>query len=100
MLGHDSEAVAHAEALLPRLPADSFMRGLVLAAIDRWGDALPYLERTPRGMCEIFYWNPLWDRWRDDPRFVRLLEKLNCAEAYQVARLTLRRMQQEARAGR
>jgi TolB-like protein len=93
-LGHEAEAVAHAEKLLLCLPADSFMRGLVLAALDRWDEATPYLERTPRGMCEIFYWNPLWDRWRDDPRFGRLLTKLNCGEEYKVARATLARMQQ------
>ena len=93
MLGHEAEAVAHVEKLLPRLPADSYLRGVVLAALDRWDEAMPYLERTPPGMCEIFFWNPMWDRWREDPRFGRLLAKLNCTEEYKVARATLVRMQ-------
>ena len=95
-LGHEAEAVAHAEHLLPSLPVDSYMRGLVLAALDRWDEAAPFLERTPIGMCEIYFWNPVWDHWRDDPRFGRLLEKLHCTEEYKVARATLARMQVEA----
>jgi len=98
MLGHEAEAVAHVDNLLPRLPADSYLRGVVLAALDRWDEAMPYLERTPPGMCEIFFWNPMWDRWREDPRFTRLLEKLGCIEEYKVARATQARMLKEQEA--
>jgi TolB-like protein/Flp pilus assembly protein TadD len=94
-LGREAEAVAHVEKLLPRLPADSYLRGLALAALDRWDEAMPYLERTPPGLYSIYFWNPLWDRWREDPRFGQLLVKLNCVEEYKVARATLKRMQQE-----
>ena len=94
-LGHEAEAVAHVENLLPRLPVDSYLRGVALAALDRWDEAKPYLERTPPGMCEIFFWNPMWDRWRDDPRFLGLLEKLGCMTEYKVARATLARMLKE-----
>ena len=82
--------------LLPRLPADSYLRGLALASLDRWDEAMPYLERTPPGVNSIYFWNPIWDRWRDDPRFLRLMEKLGCMAEYKVARATLKRMQQEA----
>ena len=94
-LGREAEAVAHVEKLLPRLPADSYLRGLALAALDRWDEAIPYLERTPPGLFSIYFWNPLWDRWRDDPRFGRLLATLNCVEEYKVARATLARMRKE-----
>jgi len=96
-LGHEAEAVAHVENLLPRLAADSYLRGLALAALDRWDEAMPYLERTPRGIQSLFFWNPVWDRWRDDPRFLRLMEKIGCMEEYKVARATLARMQQAAK---
>jgi TolB-like protein/Tfp pilus assembly protein PilF len=94
-LGHQAEAEAHVANLLPRLPADSYMRGLALAALDRWDEARPYLERTPPGLVSMYFWNPIWDRWRDDPRFGQLMVKLNCAEPYKVARATLARMQRE-----
>ncbi|MDB6114840.1 MAG: TolB amino-terminal protein, partial [Lacunisphaera sp.] len=58
----------------------------------------PYLERTPPIMRYVFYWDPMWDEWRDDPRFQQLLAKLNCAGEYTVARETLVRLQQEWKA--
>jgi len=94
-LGHEAEAQAHIAALLPRLPADSYLRGLALVSLDRWDEAEPFLERTPQGLLSLYFWNPLWDRWRDDPRFGQLMEKLHCAAEYRVARETLKRMQQE-----
>ncbi|MBC7369158.1 MAG: tetratricopeptide repeat protein, partial [Undibacterium sp.] len=93
-LGHQTEAEKHVENLLSRLPADSYMRGLALAALDRWDEAAPFLQRTPIGLQSLFFWNPLWDRWRDDPRFARLMTRLNCVEEYRVARATLARTQQ------
>jgi tetratricopeptide (TPR) repeat protein len=97
-LGHEAEAVAHVDSLLPRLPADSYLRGLALAALDRWDEAAPYLERTPKGIVSLFFWNPIWDRWRDDPRFQRLMEKIGCMAEYKVARETLARMLKEQEA--
>jgi tetratricopeptide (TPR) repeat protein len=94
-LDHQAEAEAHVKNLLPRLPADSYLRGLALAALDQWDEAEPFMERTPAGLRSLFFWNPIWDRWRDDPRFGRLMAKLNCVEEYKVARATLKRMQQE-----
>ncbi len=97
-LGHEAEAVAHVETLLPRMPADSYLRGLALLALDRWDEAVPYLERTPRGMQSLFFWNPVWDRWRDDPRFLHLMEKIGGMAEYKVARETLARMVKEQEA--
>ena len=63
-------------------------------SLDRWDEAEPYLEATPPGtVASTYFWNPLWDRWRDDPRFIRLLGKLHALEEYRVARERLARMQ-------
>jgi TolB-like protein/Flp pilus assembly protein TadD len=93
--GHEAEAAEQAQRILPHLAADSYQRGLILAAQDRWPEALPFLERTPVTMQFSFFWNPIWDPWREDPRFHLLLEKLGCAEEYKVARAALARMRQE-----
>ncbi len=90
--GREQEAADHAARMLPRFPADSYLRGMLLAAQGRWAEAEPYLERTPVAQQAVFYWNPVWDRWREDPRFQRLLEKLGRANEYGVARETLARL--------
>ena len=93
-LGHEAEARAHVDWLLTVLPAGSYLRGLALVSLDRWDEAEPYLEATPPGtVASTYFWNPLWDRWRDDPRFIRLLGKLHALEEYRVARERLARMQ-------
>jgi len=97
-LGREAEAVAHVEKLLSRLPADSYLRGVALAALDRWDEAMPCLERTPPGLYSIYFWNPIWDRWRAEPSFGRLLAKLGCTKEYQTARETLARMRKEQEA--
>jgi TolB-like protein/Tfp pilus assembly protein PilF len=96
--GHEAEAADHAARVLPGFRADSYQRGAVLAALGRWAEAAPYLERTLPIMRYVFYWDPMWDEWRDDPRFQQLLVKLDCAEEYKVARETLVRLQQERKA--
>jgi tetratricopeptide (TPR) repeat protein len=93
--GHEAEAAEHAERSLSQLRPESYQRGAVLAALGRWGEARPLLERTPLAMQYIFFWSPLWDPWRDDPRFVRLLNKLGCEKEYRVARKTGALMQQD-----
>jgi tetratricopeptide (TPR) repeat protein len=86
------EAADHVDKLLPRLPEESYLRGSVLAALGRWPEAEPYLLRTPKVLQSLFFWNPVWDQWRDDPRFHQLLVKLGCADAYAVARAAQVRM--------
>ncbi len=93
--GLRAEAAAHAELIFGRLSADNILRGFVLAALDRHSEAVPYLERTiSSGIPRFFYW-PMWDPVRSDPRLPQLLEKMNCVEEYQLARATLARMKAE-----
>jgi tetratricopeptide (TPR) repeat protein len=94
--GLADEAAEYAEESLKRYPVDSYLRGFVLTALGRFDEALPFLERTPVTMNQVLFWDAMWDRWRDDPRFGQLMEKLACAEEYKTARATFARMQSEA----
>ena len=95
---HQAEADAFATQQLARLPPGSFLRGLILAALGRQVEALPFLERTPACLRAMYYWNPVWNSWRDDARFQQLMVKLRCAEEYQVAREARSRMLNERKA--
>jgi serine/threonine protein kinase/TolB-like protein/Tfp pilus assembly protein PilF len=92
--GNETEAAAHADRVLAKWPAGNFNRGFVLAALGRFEEALPFLEKTPATPARGLYWDSMWDEWRNDPRFTQLLEKLGRREDYQVARDTLTRMTQ------
>jgi TolB-like protein/Tfp pilus assembly protein PilF len=89
--GHDAEAAEQATRMLAQFNPDSYQRGAVLAAVGRWDEAEPFLERTPVNVQYMFYWSPVWDGWREDPRFLRLLAKLGCEEAYRLARAAVLR---------
>jgi TolB-like protein/Tfp pilus assembly protein PilF len=89
--GHEAEAAEHATRILPRFHPDSYQRGAVLAALGRWDEAEPFLERTPVNVQHMFYWSPVWDAWRDDPRFRKLLAKLGCEDAHRLARAAVSR---------
>lgn len=90
--GLESEATAFLEELFQTLPAMSHQRGFALGALGRFDEALPFLERTPSSVRRRLYWDPIWDPWRDDPRFQQLMVKLGCVEEYKLARATLARM--------
>jgi hypothetical protein len=66
--GVPQEAESYAAQLLQTLPEKSYVRGMVLANIGRFAEALPFLP---------------------------LMEKLGCANEYTVARQTLSRMLKE-----
>jgi tetratricopeptide (TPR) repeat protein len=93
--GLDAEAATFAEEALRRLPAVSYARGFTLGALGRFDDALEHLTHTPVIARRSLYWAPLWDPFREDPRFQQLLAKLGCAEEYKVARETLARLLKE-----
>ena len=93
--GQPEEAQAYAEEYSHTLPERSPQRGFVLGALGRFAEALPYLERTPHMPRRRLFWDPMWDQWRDDPRFQQLMVKLGCAAEYKVARETLARMLKE-----
>ena len=64
-------------------------------ALGRWEEALPLLEKMPRWILSFVYWHPIFDSFRDDPRFRQLLVKLGCADEYEIAQATLKRMLQQ-----
>ena len=93
--GLAQEVAAYVDELSKRLPESSQQRGFVLGAAGRFDEALPFLERTPAIPRRRLYWDPLWDPWRNDPRFQQLMVKLGCSEEYKIARETLARMLKE-----
>ncbi len=98
--GLQAEAADYAAQLLRTLPPDSSVRGFVLAALDRHEEALPYLATTaPSSLTRFFYW-PMWDAVRNDPRLPGLLAKAGCYEEYKLARETLARSRKAGDTGR
>jgi len=93
------EAEDDAARLFASWPRDNPMRGMVLGALGRFDEALPFLEGTCGALKLDLYWDQMWDPWRGDPRFQQLMLKLNCAEEYKVARATLARMLKEQGSG-
>jgi serine/threonine-protein kinase len=74
------------------LEVESCLRGPMLKAMGRFEEALPYLERTSTTLFSRFYYLPIWDDVRDDPRFQRLISKLGCDAEYKLGRETMARM--------
>src|ERR1035438_8867608 len=66
-----------------------------LRALGLFDEALPFLERTPPSMFSPFYFLPIWDGVRDDPRFRQLIARLGCEAEYRTGRETLTRMLRE-----
>lgn len=97
--GLADEAKAEAEKFMRLWPEESYLRGLALVALEKFEEALPFLERTPVAASKVLYWSPLLDPLRADPRFATLLATLGCADDYLVARATLARMKSVQRAG-
>jgi tetratricopeptide (TPR) repeat protein len=96
--GLENEAAEYADQLTTRSGDSSYIRGFVLAARGRFGEALPFLELTPPITKRVIYWDAMFDPYREDPSFQQLLMKLNCVEEYKVARATLARMLKEQEA--
>jgi TolB-like protein/Tfp pilus assembly protein PilF len=71
------------------LEPENSLRGPMLKAMGRFEDALPFLERSSTTLFSRFYYLPIWDDVRDDPRFQRLISKLGCEAEYKVGRETL-----------
>ena len=92
------EADSYAEKLLRTLPEKSYVRGFVLAHLDRFDEALPYLERTPMVVQREMFWLRSFDTWRDDPRFKQLMAKLGRTEEYKIARASMAQMLKEQKA--
>jgi tetratricopeptide (TPR) repeat protein len=90
--GAPAEAAEFAGQVMNRLPEKSPLRGFVLAALGRAGEAVPYLEWTPpTSLARFFSWT-MWDPVRADPRVPEYLAKSKCLQEYKLARETLARM--------
>lgn len=87
--GLGPEAAAYAEDYFKTLPPASQQRGFALGGLGRFDEALPFLERMPASVRRRLYWDPIWDPWREDPRFRQLITKLDCVAEYEVARKVL-----------
>jgi TolB-like protein/Tfp pilus assembly protein PilF len=85
--GRPGEAEDYAAELLAVLPSGAIIvRGIVLMALGRFDEALPFLESIPVTARRALFWQQIFDPVRDDPRFHQLLRKIGCAEDYAVAR--------------
>jgi len=82
------------------LSAEDVAHGPLLHAMDRFEEALPFLERMSPTYFARFHYQTLWDDVRDDPRFHRLIAKLGCAAEYRLGRETLARMLREREAAK
>ncbi len=90
--GSESEAAELCQKWGKKLDADSALHGLMLQALGHFDEALPFLERTPPSMFSRFYYLPIWDGVRDDPRFRQLIATLGCEAEYRTGRETLARI--------
>lgn len=86
--GATAEAAEYAAEVLRRLPPDNYLRGFVLAAIERHAEAVPFLTRTPVIMLPQLYWSRLWDAAREGPEFQDLLRRIGRNAEFQRARET------------
>ncbi|MEY2880168.1 MAG: hypothetical protein RLZZ15_2548, partial [Verrucomicrobiota bacterium] len=98
--GLREEAEAHEREVSARASAAGYARGFALAALGRYGEALPFLEKCPPVVFRRLYGDPLFDPFREDPRFGELLAKLGCSAEYKLGRETLKRMRSEGAAKR
>ncbi|MBM3855926.1 MAG: hypothetical protein FJ399_22700 [Verrucomicrobia bacterium] len=96
---HPSEVQEYLEWLFQRLPADSYVRGFVLAALGRHDEAWPYLAGMPTTLIPHLATDPIFAPMHGDARFPPLLAKLGVTEEFRTAREELARMQ-KARAAR
>ena len=91
MAGFVAEAEQYGAEVLPRVPAESYVRGFILTALDRFGEALPFLARVPMILLPHLFYAKMWDAHRADSRFPKLMEGLGFAAEYALARESLRR---------
>jgi TolB-like protein/tetratricopeptide (TPR) repeat protein len=95
--GLPDEAQEYARELLAVLPPDAIIvRGIVLMALGRFDEALPFLGSIPVTARRALFWQQIFDPVRDDPRFHQLLGRIGCAADYLVARAELAELRQGA----
>ncbi len=90
--GRTAEAEAYAREARARFPTQSYQHGVVLAALGRLDEAVPYLIRTPQVARRVLYWSDVFDPYRDQPAFIELMAKMGSAAEYATARETRARL--------
>jgi tetratricopeptide (TPR) repeat protein len=96
--GAADEAARLAPALLQAMPAGSYQRGYVHCAIGNFAEGLGELAQIPSIVQSRLFWHPMLESVHDTPQFRQLLEKLNAAAEFKVARATLAQMLKEPEA--
>jgi TolB-like protein/Flp pilus assembly protein TadD len=96
--GEAKDAADYAAEAVRQLETKSPMRAQIFAALGSFDEALPTIGGTRLTMRHYLFWDPIWDPWRDDPRFHAALAQLGCTEDYKVARETLARLKAQAAA--
>jgi TolB-like protein len=90
--GMPDEAEAQYASWRPDFSAGSAAHGQLLYALGRFDDALPFLRKTlPTGYSR-FYFHPMWDEVREDPRFLDLIGSLNREDEYRIGQANLSRI--------
>lgn len=87
--GHVGEAREYADEWLARLPANNYLRGFVLGAVQRFEEAIPCLQYAPTIMLPFLYWAQVWDPIRQSAPFQQLLCQLGRSAEYALARSTV-----------
>lgn len=92
LAGRDAEAeevVGHIRATAS--PGD-YRRAFAVAALGRWDEAFAATAQVPTTAWGCVFYHRLWDEGRGDPRFQQMIERMGCAEQYQLARASLERL--------
>ncbi len=92
--GSAAESERWAKEFVQHYP-DSPASGVIWVMLGDLEKAYPLLEKTPMIFHQQIYWESIFDPLRGTPRFQQLLDKLGCADAYQVARDTRDRLLRE-----
>ena len=71
------------------------MRGFILTALGRFDEALPFLVTFPPHQGRSLLYENMWDRWRDDRRFINLIANLGRTSEYAIARAEVARLAEE-----
>jgi hypothetical protein len=89
------EAEALVERISVPLPPDSYRRAFALAAAGRGDEALNRLKTFPPMVMGNFASSPIWDLWREDPRFTRLMADNRYLSDYERGRAAVVRLRKE-----
>jgi TolB-like protein/Tfp pilus assembly protein PilF len=94
--GHTQEAESYAREILPRYPADSYVRSYVALALGKPEQAWSFLSQAPTTQLGLMAVEPMFAPLRDDPRLAELAARLNISAELKAAREAYNRLQRES----